>query len=340
MSEKVKQLAPVIWEEIQKADKILLHCHPSPDLDGIGSSLALYLMLKNLGKDATIIYGDSKKKSQYEFLPSYNEVLEKTFAEIKPENFDLFISCDSGNLEQISNQTPVIFPQNLRVINIDHHKTNSEYGQINLVDTDSPAAAELIYQLMIEWKTKISAEIALCLFLGIYTDTGGFKYPKTSPDTFLYASQLVKMAPNFAKVVFQLENSLEPQQIAYLSLALNSLEHYFSHKVVISAVSYEKLKAAGIEAKHTEKMEVANLLKSVTGWEIGIALTETEPKSCNISLRTRDSQKYPLSKLAKIVNGGGHPAAAGGRIIKLPFDQAKKLLLEKIAEVYPELGNP
>lgn len=339
MSDKVKQLAPAIWEEIQKAEKILLHCHPNPDPDNIGSSLALYLMLKNLGKDATIIYGDSKKKSQYEFLPKYDEVLEKTFLEIGPENFDLFISCDSGNLEQVSNREPVVFPATMRVINIDHHGTNPEYGNINLVDTDSPATAELIYQLMIEWKTEINEEIAICLFLGIYTDTGGFKYPKTSPDTFLYASELAKIAPNFPEKIFLLENSLEPKQLEYLSLALNSVEHYFDDKVAISANSYEELQKHGIEARHTEKMEISNILKSAVGWDIGIAFTELDIGYCNVSLRTRDSNKYDLSKLAKVIGGGGHPAAAGGRI-KMPFDKAKKFLIEKIAEVYPELGTP
>lgn len=339
MSDKVKQLAPVIWNEIQKAKKILLHCHPNPDLDSIGSALALYLMLKNSGKDATIIYGDSKKKSQYGLLPHFDEVIEKTFAEINPENFDLFISCDSAGLEQISNREPVVFPKKLRVINIDHHGTNTNYGNINLVDTDSPAVAELLYQLMADWKINITEDIAICLFLGIYTDTGGFKYPKTSPDTFLYASALAKIAPNFPQTIFLLENSLEQKQIEYLGLALSSIEHYFKNKVAISANSYEDLKKHGIEPRHTEKMEISNTLKSVIGWDIGVAFTELDPGYCNVSLRTRDSTKYDLSKLAKAIGGGGHPAAAGGRI-KMSFDEAKKFLLQKIQEVYPELGNP
>jgi phosphoesterase RecJ-like protein len=339
MSDKVKQLAPQIWDEIQKAKNILLHCHPNPDPDSIGSSLALYLMLKDLDKDVTIIYGDSKKKSQYEFLPKYDEVIEKNFLEIGPENFDLFISCDSGNLEQISNRPLAVFPQNLKVINIDHHSTNSSYGFINLVDTDSPATAELIYQLITEWKINITQDIAVCLFLGIYTDTGGFKYPKTSPDTFLYASELAKIAPNFPEKIFLLENSMEPKQIEYLGLALNSIEHYFSNNIAIVPLSFEALKNHGIEAKHTEKMEVANILKSAVGWNIGIAFTEIEPGHCNVSMRTRDANKYDLSKLAKAIGGGGHPPAAGAKI-KMPFEEAKKYLLQKITEVYPELGNP
>jgi len=339
VSDKVKQLAPVIWKEIQKAKKILLHCHPNPDPDSIGSSLALYLMLKNMGKDATIIYGDSKKKTQYEFIPGFDEILEKNFSEINPKNFDLFIACDSAGLEQISNRAKVEFPQGLKVINIDHHQTNTNYGHINLIETNSPATAQIIYELMQEWKVKITKDMATNLFLGIYTDTGGFKYPKTSSETFLIASQLVKIAPDFSGAVFNLENSLEPQQFAYLQLALNSLEHYFGDRVALCANSYEDLKKNSIEARHTEKMEVSNLLKSVIGWDIGIAFTELDKGYCNVSLRTRDSTKYDLSKLAKAIGGGGHAAAAGGRI-KLPFDQAKKLLLEKIKETFPELGNP
>lgn len=339
MSDKVKQLAPEIWDEIQKAKKILLTCHPSPDADSIGSALAMYLALKGLGKDATIIYGDSKKKSQNDFFPHYDEIIEKNYFEIGPENFDLLIACDSSSKEQISNKQPYDFPPNLTVINIDHHGSDTNYANINLVDPTVPAAAQLVYELLTELKITITPDMAICLYAGLYTDTGGFKYPMTSSDTLLYASQLVKIYPNFHKAIFQMENSYEPKQLEYLGLALSSIEHYFGNKVAISASSFKDLQDKGIEARHTEKMEISNTLKSAAGWDIGIAFVETEPNVCNVSLRTRDSKKYDLSKLAVAIGGGGHAAAAGGRI-KIPFAEAKKYLLQKIAEVYPELGNP
>lgn len=336
MSDNLKQLAPVIWEEIQKAKKILLSCHLNPDLDSIGSSLALYLMLKNLHKDAVLIYGDSKKKQQYTFIPGFEEVLEKSFLETNLESFDLFIACDSAGLEQLSQLTKIVFPPHLSVINIDHHPTNTKYGRINLIEPDAPACAQIVYELLQEWQTEITPEIAINLFLGIYADTGGFKYPKTSPETFLAASKLSVICPNFADYIFTLENSYEPEQIKFLGLALSSVENYFQGKVAVASISLKALQKTGIQAKHTEKMEIANILKSAVGWEIGISLVEVDKNKCNLSLRTRNCQKYDLSKLATALGGGGHSAAAGSTIY-LPLSEAKKLLLKKIGETFPEL---
>ena len=340
MSNKVKQFAPAIWKEIQKAKKILLCFHPSPDGDSIGSSLAMYHCLKNMGKDVTIIYGDSKFKDMYSFFPGIKEVLQKNYLEIDTTKYDLFITVDSANVEQISKMGDVGFPPNLQVINIDHHKSNKMYGHINLVLDNYPAAAQIVYELLTTLNIYINPEAAICLYLGLYTDTGGFKYPRTTADTLFIASELAKIAPDFPKYIFELENSFTPNQIKYLGLALSSIRSYFGGKVAISEISFDVLHESGIEPRDTDKMEISNILKSAVGWDIGIALTATEKNKCNVSLRTRDAVKYDLSKLALAIGGGGHSAAAGGTIFK-PFTEAKKLLLEKIQEVYPDLrqGN-
>ena len=137
-----------------------------------------------------------------------------------------------------------------------------------------------------------------------------------------------------------LENNHEPEQIKFIGLALSKIELYFEGKVAISAVPYEELKKQGIQEVHTEKAQVSEMLKSVKGWEIGVRFTEAEPGVVTISIRTRDANKYDVSKIAVATGfGGGHMYAAGATF-KMPFNQAKKHLLQTIQKVYPDLGQP
>jgi phosphoesterase RecJ-like protein len=334
------KLSKQIFDLIRESDHILLSLHPSPDGDSVGSSLAMYHYLTTLGKDVQLIKGDSELPTYLKKLPGYDQITLKNYFELDLNSFDLFIILDSSALNQISKINQVTFPKNLKTIIIDHHSTNEHFGDINLVDNDSPATAQIITQLILDWKVAITPAMAINLFTGIYMDTGGFKYPKTTDVTFSLTSTLAKLNPDFPQYIFDFENNDEPNRIIFKGLALSSIEHYFGNKVALSAISYQRLKRYHLKKQDTEKGEISNILKAVVGWDIGISLVETEPGVCIISLRTRDSQTYDLSLIAKTVGtGGGHRAAAGSNIYK-SYSQAKKHLIKTIGKLYPDLGNP
>lgn len=334
MTDKVQELAPQIWQAIQNANNILLHCHPSPDPDSFGSTLAMFHALKSINKKVTLIKGDSDIPSSAIALPGHDQITPKNFFEINQNEFDLFIIQDTAGLTQISKIKPVTFPQSMNTILIDHHTTNSGFANINLIDTTYPATCQIVFDLFKIWQIAITKDIASCLFLGLYTDTGGFKYSPTNESTFLAAAELAKINPDFTQIIFNWENNLQPEHLAYRSLALNSIELFFNNHVAIAATSFEDLQKKGIRATHTEKSEISNALISVNGWEIGATLTETSPQTVNMSFRTRG--KYDVSKIASALGGGGHPAAAGATV-KLSLSEAKKNLLEVIRKIYPYL---
>jgi bifunctional oligoribonuclease and PAP phosphatase NrnA len=328
-----------ILEKIKESRQILLHFHPSPDPDSIGSVLAMAQVLKKLGKDFTIISGDSEIPKYVGILPNSKLIKSLNYTQIKPEDYDLFIILDSSSTNQITKLKEITFPDTMTTIVIDHHQTNLKFGTYNVVDSSSPAASQILFDLLADWAVKIDPEMALCLYFGIYADTGGFKYPNTTYKTLEIASKLAKINPDFPKVIFEMENSRVPENLYYAGLAYSSLENYFGGKVVISAIPYKELTKRGIKKEHTEKMEISNNLKSVIGWEIGISFIEIEPENINVSFRTRQPDLYDLSKIASSVGkGGGHKAAAGTSIYA-PFDETKKQLLEAIAKVYPSLGK-
>lgn len=340
MTENVERLAPQIWEAIEKSERVLLHFHPSPDGDSVGSALAVGLVMKGLGKEVTVISGDSEVPVWVSQMPGSDLVKKAAWGEIDASEFDLFLILDSSSPNQITKRGEVVFPEGIKTVAIDHHGTNTNFGQINLVDARYPAVAQMIFELLNIWKVEITPEIAACLMTGIYTDTGGFKYPLTSSETFEAGKILSGLYPKYSEILFAIENTLEPENLKFIGLALSSIQTFFSGNVAIAAVPYSQLQEHGIEKRHTTNMNISNYAISVPGWNIGISFCEVEPGVISISLRTRNSEKFDVGKIAMATGqGGGHAAAAGATLMGRNFEEALEFLLEKIKEVYPELGK-
>ena len=326
-----------ILKAIKGAKSVLLHCHPYADPDSIGSVLAMTMFLKKIGIKVTPIMGDSEYPNNLKSLPQYDLIVPKNFTQIDLSDYDLFIILDSSTPNQITQLAEVVLPETIKTIVIDHHVTNLKFGNINHVDSNCSSTCEVLFNLFKEWKVEIDKDMAICLFIGIYADTGGFKYQLTTADTLLAASELARINNNFPAVIFEMENNKNAQEIEFTGLALSSLKKYFSGKVVMAAIPFESIKKAGISKDNTQ-VGIANTIRSVVGWDIGINLVETEPNVVTVSLRTRDSDKYDVSLIAKAVGkGGGHKAAAGTTINE-PFEEAIQVLLETISITFPELG--
>lgn len=333
------KLAPQILSEIKQAKRILLHFHPQPDFDSVGSSLALAQAIEGNGgegKTITVIAGDSSLDPGFNIFPGYERVLAKSWSEIKPADFDLFLILDSSGPKRVSNLSPVTFPPTLRTILIDHHQVDTNFTDLALVLTDFSSTAEIIYRLLESWSWLLNHDSALCLYLGIYGDTGGFKFTRTTSDTLTAAATLAKLAPDFPEAIFYLENNREPGELIFLGLMLTNINHYYSNRVALSALSYEQLKSAGLvlpDGTVINSDNVSNLLKSVKGWDIGATLVEKSPGVVKASFRTRDAKRFNLATLAKSLGGGGHAAAAGAMLAG-SLGEAKTQVLAKVKELF------
>lgn len=339
MTDKVKQMAPIIWAEIEKAQHILMHAHPSPDGDSYGSILGMKFILEKVGKQVTIISGDSPKPIFLSKLPGSDGILENNYFEIDPSKFDLFLIFDSSSKNQISKKGDIVFPKNMKTVVVDHHPSNTGFGDIDLIETSYPATSQIIYDLVSKWNLKITPDAAVCLFIGIFTDTGGFKYKMTTSNTLKAAARLSEINPNFSEVIFQIDNSNTREVVDLMGIMLSSVETYFNNRVAIAIARKEGLDKKKINLKNVFRGDIANLLKSVIGWDIGITLIEVGDSQVEVNFRTRDSEKFDLSKIGSKLGGGGLKAAAGAPILK-SYSEAKKMLLNTLKEVYPELGQP
>lgn len=332
------QKAAKIKEAIKDSSRILLHLHPGPDGDSVGSALAMYHALKQLKKKAAIISGDSPLPPFLSHLPGFKTIKIQNYFQTDLSRFDLFLIFDSSSPNQISKLKPVVFPAHLTTINIDHHATNTKYADINLVDTASPATCQILFTLFTQWGIKITKNIAACLLTGLYTDTQ-FKFDYTKWQTFDIAGKLARIYPDFPNIFFHIDNSNSPQTIKLIALFLSSVKTYLNDHVAIASVSQKQLKKHRLDANQVGGLNIPNFLKSVIGWDIAVTLIEIQPGFTKISLRTRQSKKYDLSKIAVKFNGGGHPSAAGAMIAK-PIPQTRKLVVDTISAIYPKLGHP
>lgn len=337
MSE-IEKMAPVILETIQKSSRILLHCHPYPDPDSVGSVLAMTSALKKLGKEVTPIIGDSQYPENLMSLPNREWIQNKNYSQIEPNDFDLFIILDSSSPTQVSQRSEVKFPEGMKTVVIDHHRTNEGFGGINLIDQESSSTSEILYKLFRLWNVEIDKDMALYLFLGIYADTGGFKYLNSSPETLRIASELAVINPDYHRFVFELTNYKKPIDLEMTALALTLLEKHFSDRVVISAIPYAEIEKRKLSKEDAMEGLIGDTLRTVVGWDVVASMVEAEPEVVTVSLRTRDENKYDVSLIAKAVgkDGGGHRGAAGTTIYA-PLEEAKKALLDKIEETFPDI---
>ncbi len=327
MKEEIKINAVGAFEAIKKAKRILLHLHVKPDQDSIGSALAMHHILKSIGKDVVVIKGDSDLPKRFSFLPGYENIVHKNYFEINLNEFDLFIIQDSGSKELISQKGDISFPSHLKTLIIDHHSSNIGFGDINIIDPSYSAVSELLYDIFTEWDIKITEDTAACLYVGIYGDTGGFKYASTSVRTMKVISALVEIYPNFLNLIRELDYNLSKEQVLFQGLALNSIETHFNDSVAISIISYDAMQKLNIRREDIDSNTVASNLIMVKNWEIGITMIEREPDQVGISLRSRG--KYDVSKVALELGGGGHKPAAGATL-RMPLDEAKGKLLDVI----------
>ncbi len=332
-SADTKKLAHEIKSRIDKATSILLHCHPSPDPDSVGSALAMKFALEQMGKKATVIKGDSEFPLGFEHFPGATDIVHKNFFEVDLSAFDLFIVLDSADSHRISMRGDVVFPKGLSTIAIDHHKTNPNFCDINLVDSDAPATGQILFELFKEWGVELTREIASNLFIGIYTDTGGFKYNSTSVRTFEIATELVKHIPDHSSLIFEMENSNHPGFITFQGLAFSNVKLYLKGNMAVSSVSFDQIKEKNIDLTEVHSSEVSPFLRSVIGWNIGVAMIEVEPLHVKVSFRTRDHVKFDVAKLAAELGGGGHVSAAGATL-KMSLDEAVKKVVETASKMY------
>ena len=305
-----------IIEEINNAESIVILTHENPDGDAIGSSLALYNGLKQIGKDADLIIPEFPQT--FEFLKNSKEVKK----EGKTEKYDLAIALDCGDIKRLDGFAKYFEDANVK-ISIDHHSANTMFADYNFVNPMAPACCQILVTVLEALGIEIDKEIGTCLLTGIITDTGGFKYSGVTSETFEFAAELLNKGVNVSNIYKKVLQTLSKPSFELRRRAMNRLEFLEEGKIAFTYITLkdEEETMAGSNS-HDGIVEMG---RDIEGVEISIFLREKED-GYKISLRS--NEYVNVSDICLMFSGGGHIRAAGGSV-NLPFEQAKQKVIDE-----------
>lgn len=311
MKENIKKLK----ELLATNKKVVITTHRNPDGDAIGSSLAMYHLLVGLGNEATVITPNNYA-SFLKWLPGCDHIIEyessREEAEKITKEAELIIMLDFNQLYRTANYAETIDDSNAKKVLIDHHQEpNLEIADVIFSDPFCCSTAQLLYKIIqeLEMQESITQEIAECLYVGIMTDTGSFKYPSVTEETHRTISGLIKKGANHSKIHDLIYDNFSANRIQLLGYCLNNkLRLYPENKSAIISLTDEELNQFNFEKGDTEG--VVNYPLSIKGIVFSVFIIEREGV---VKLSLRSKGNFNVNEFAKkYFNGGGHINAAGG----------------------------
>ena len=312
-----------ISEIIHRYRSFLITAHVRPDGDALGSELALYHVLRNLGKEA-LIFNQDKTPENYEFLPGSGDIVNELS---DPGKYEVVFVLDCSDLERIGEPAAIIGEMPL-IVNIDHHISNVGVWEVAYIDRDASSTGEMIYRLIRRLGVRITPEIANNLFGAIMTDTGGFRYGSTQSETLHTAGHLVE---NGANPQWLSENIYENNPLSktlLLCKALEALSLELDGRVASMVVSIESLVATGAKSEYIEGF--VDLPRTIKGVVVSIVYLELERGHYKLSLRSKG--RVNVEQVARRFGGGGHLNAAACKI-RGELGDVKRQVVEAIRAV-------
>ena len=307
---------------LQQRDNFLLLTHVRPDGDTLGSAAALALALRGLGKQAHVAYNPGITETYAGYMTGCYPP-----ADFVPERV---VSTDIA--------TPSLFPENAKPylervdLAIDHHPSFEHFGKANIVRPEAAACGELMYDILAHLGP-ITAEIALPLYVAVSTDTGCFAYGNVTPQTHAVAAALMRTGIDYQtvnKVFFRTKSRKRMQLEAAM---LSGCEFYDGGRVALLTVPISLMER--LEASETDAEDLSALGPQIQGVDCAITLRELRPDVWKMSLRT--GSRVNATAAAALLGGGGH-AAAAGCTVEAPLEDAKRRILEAVAQVAPDFS--
>lgn len=286
---------------LQQSERPLLISHPRPDGDTIGSTLALRLALRELGKDP-IIACVHPLGENLAYLPGADQ-----YRETLPEDveIDLVVVVDMSDLKRTGGLYRDGWRNRIPLLVIDHHATNEAFGDVNLVDPTAAATVLPMIDLLEMLGVEIRDDLATCLLVGLLTDTRGLRTQSTSPDVLRTVGMLIEAGGDYMKVMQKTLDSVPYTKMRGWGMALNRLR--LNEHVAWTTFPLSEKEALDI-SDHAD-LDLGNLLSRVAEAKVTAAFVEMRDGTVKISFRARPG--YDVAAVAKSLGGGGHRLASG-----------------------------
>lgn len=311
-----------IIEKIQNSKSVAVLPHINADGDAVGSCKAMAELLKLMDKEVTV-YAEEAVETRLGFMADGIVVYDGN-----AQKHDTCIVLDCGD-EQRMGRRKAIADSADTVINIDHHKTNTGFGDVSLVVPEAAAAGEILTELFMEMNIEFTKEIAAYLYAAICSDTGSFAYSNVSPKTFNLAAFLIGKDINHAEISRLLFDCVGLEQELLKAELTGNIHSYYDGKLRIVSASSDLAKKYGLSEK--EVQDIVNIPRRIRGTEIAASLKMSDGK---IRASLRANGDYDVAAVAMKFGGGGHTRAAGCTIENASLDEAEKQLVEAFGEVF------
>lgn len=288
---------------IEATRRLVVLSHVNPDADAIGSCLGMTRGLCAMGKAAIAALSDPVP-AYARFLPGADQIRSSL-----PADVDDVLCVDAAGIDRIgtlySDNLP-IFEQK-PVINIDHHRTNPNYGNVNYVVADASSTSELVYRLLVQLGAPIDSGTADALLFGIVGDTGSFRNGATTPGSLRTAAELVALGGDVQRIAFQLFEAKTFAAARVWGLIISAIELDRDRRIVFGYLSQQMLRETGAAPDEVEG--VVEYMRGIEEAEVVVLLKENEDGDIRVSMRSRPG--VDVSIIAAAFNGGGHRQAAG-----------------------------
>lgn len=309
-------------EQVEKAESIIIFSHVSPDGDTLGSNLALSLIIeKYFNKKVDTVFVGTLPLL-YSYLPNYDRFIDVQKIDLN-KVYDLAIAVDVASKDRMVSGT-VVYDNAKFNVNIDHHKTNNAYGGLNIIDGDAACVGIILYKMFKYLNLDITKDVARCIYTSLLTDTGGFKYENTTPETFMLAAELVKLgvSPTYE---FRSCYETKPQSmVQFQAYVVSNTVFYNDGKIAFAKITRSDMSKFNATDEFTEG--IVEILRTSKNVEIAAILKETKEGYTKVSLR---SKTVDLTPIVIGFGGGGHTFAAGCTI-KKPIAIAFDKLLQRV----------
>ena len=313
-----------------KGRKVAVLGHQRPDGDCIGSTVAVVRVLQSQGIEAVGLNRDRVPATLQSFVADTPLLCAEDF---EPEGH-VAITVDSSDFERVGDRLNELFPEVL--LNIDHHISNRNYATENIVKGDASATTEILAGIFMDLGYPIDPVAAQGLYVGIATDTGQFRFPSTTPDTFEIARRLCECGANPSAAAHELYERESFAKIQLLQIFLDSLHLEFDRRVCIGLLDDGVYERTGATIDDSEGL--VDHARSIDGVDVGVFI-ENRDGSIKVSLRAKDPF-YRVDQVARKFGGGGHACAAGLNVEGSSISEVEPQLLKVLSEHLKNLGLP
>jgi phosphoesterase RecJ-like protein len=312
-----------IAEHLIDTEDVVLLPHINADGDALGAALALGLALADMGKQVDILL-EEEVPSNLNFLPG--QELIKTNPR---EQYSTAVNIDNGDISRLGKREPYFWNAKIR-LSIDHHTTNRVEAHYSYVNTKASATGEIVYDLILNClKTNLNKDISLCIYTAIVTDTGGFRYTNTTPETLMICADLMKQGIDFPYVIKKVFDMISYTKLYLMKKTINSLSLLEDGKLAISHLTYEDIQS--YDVKNDDFEGLVNIGRNLEGVEVSVFLREDSEGNFRGNLRSNNY--VDVSEIAEKFNGGGHKRAAGFN----SSDTREELIKKLIAVIVPKI---